>query len=226
VNAVRGRQLIGVLCLVLLVAGCASSSQRSGSSAPTSSPKATPRAVAMPAACQAWHCRARETRQLGNDAAVTLWVAPGQQNFRSRPMLSLSTQGVPVQWWVLPKGDGWNGSLTCLATTQEPNCVVVDSLGMHASVGELVLLRDGHLVPAAEAVADAPGMNAVDLDRDGYLDVIATVNDYTPNFAQGHNYWQTRRYSAGRFLVTGCALQQQGLPAPTQLLTGACPPAP
>lgn len=222
----RGRQLIGVLCLVLLAAGCASSSQRSGSSARTSSPKATPRAVAMPAACQSWHCQARQTRQLGNDAAVTLWVSANQQNFHSRPVLSLTTLGVPVQWWVLPKGDGWNGSLTCLAASPEPNCVVVDSLGMHASVGEMVLLRDGRLVPTAEAVADAPGMNAVDLDRDGYLDVIATVNDYTPNFAQGHNYWQTRRYSAGRFLVTGCALQQQGLAAPTQLLDGACPPSP
>jgi hypothetical protein len=226
VNAVRGRQLIGVLCLVLLAAGCASSSQHGGSPATTSSPKAKPHAVAMPAACQSWHCYARQTRQLGNDAAVTLWAAAGQQNFRSRPMLSLTVQGVPVQWWTLPKGDGWNGSLTCLVATQEPNCVVVDSLGMHASVGEMVLLRNGHLVPTAEAVADAPGMNAVDLDRDGYLDVIATVNDYTPNFAQGHNYWQTRRYSAGRFMVTGCALQQQGLPAPTQLLDGACPPAP
>jgi len=56
--------------------------------------------------------------------------------------------------------------------------------------------------------------------------VIGTVNDYTPNFAQGHNYWQTLRYSGGRFTVTGCALEQQGLPAPTQLLYGTCPPAP
>lgn len=223
----RGRQLIGVIFLVLLLAGgCASSSHRSGSSPTTGAPTTAPRAVAMPAACKSWHCRAHQTRQLGNGTAVTLWVAASEQNFRSRPVLSLTDDNVAVQWWVLPKGDGWNGTLTCLATTQEPNCVIVGSLGMHASVAEMVLLRDRRLVHTAEAVADAPGMNAVDLDRDGYLDVIGTVNDYTPNFAQGHNYWQTQRYSGGRFVVTGCALQQQGLPAPGQLLIGACPPAP
>jgi hypothetical protein len=226
VDSVRGRQFIGAFCLVLLAGGCASPSHHSGSSPTPSAHTTMPRAVAMPTACHSWHCHARQTRQLGNGTAVTLWVAASQQNFRSRPVLSLTDHGVAAQWWTLPKGDGWNGSLTCLATTQEPNCVVVDSLGMHASVAEIVLLRDGRLVHTAEAMADAPGMTAVDLDRDGYLDVIATVNDYTPNFAQGHNYWQTRRYSAGRWVVTGCALQQSGLPAPTQLLNGACPPAP
>lgn len=222
----RVRQLLGGLCLVLLAAGCASSSHSTGSSATTDASTPGPRAVAMPAACRSWHCHARQTRQLGHGDAVTLWVGTSQQNFRSRPMLSLTDNGMAVQWWVLPKGDGWNGSLTCLTTTQAPNCVVVDSLGMHASVAEMVLLQGQRLVHAAEAVADAPGMSAVDLDNDGYLDVIGTVNDYTPNFAQGHNYWQTLRYSAGRFTITGCALQQQGLPAPTQLLNGACPPAP
>jgi hypothetical protein len=226
VNAVRRRQLIGAVCLVLLAGGCASSSHRSASPPTTGTTTTAPRAVAMPAACKSWHCHARQTRQLGNGDAVTLWVAPSEQNFRSRPVLSLTDNGVAVQWWTLPKGDGWNGSLTCLATSQQPNCVVVDSLGMHASVAEMVVLRDGRLVHTGEAVADAPGMTAVDLDQDGYLDVIGTVNDYTPNFAQGHNYWQTLRYSGGRFVVTGCALQQQGLPAPVQLLNGNCPPAP
>lgn len=222
----RVRRLIGGFCLVLLAGGCASSSHRSGSPPTTDASTPRPRAVAMPAACRSWQCHAHQTRQLGNGDAVTLWVGTDQRNFRSRPVLSLTDDGVTVQWYVLPKGDGWNGSLTCLAATQEPNCVVVDSLGMHASVADMVLLRDRRLVHTAEAVADTPGMNAVDLDHDGYLDVIGTVNDYTPDFAQGHNYWQTLRYSAGRFTVTGCALQQQGLPAPTQLLNGACPPAP
>src|SRR5215475_8700504 len=132
VNAVRGRQLIGALSLLLLAAGCASSSNHSGSSATPSSPTSTQtptqtptlRAAAMPVACQSWHCQPRQTRQLGNGDAVTLWVSAGQQNFRSRPVLSLTDGGVAVQWWVLPKGDGWNGALTCLANQQEPNCVV------------------------------------------------------------------------------------------------------
>lgn len=180
----------------------------------------------MPVACASWDCRARQTRQLGNGYAVTLWGGASQQNFLSRPVLSLAEHGTATQWWVSPKGDGWNGSLTCLATSAEPNCVMVDSLGMHASVAEMVLLSGRRLVHTAEAVDDAPGMQAVDLDGDGYLDVIGTVNDYTPNFAQGHNYWQTRRYADGRFVVTGCTLQRAGSQPPTQLLNGTCPPAP
>lgn len=180
----------------------------------------------MPASCHSWNCHASQTRPLGKDNAVTLWVGTSQVNFRSRPVVSLADHGVTTQWWVSPKGDGWNGALTCVATTAEPNCVVVDSLGMHAEVAEMVVLRGGRLVHTAEAVADAPGMQAADLDRDGYLDVIDTVNDYTPNFAQGHNYWQTRQYVAGRFVITGCTPQQRGSPPPTQLLSGTCPPAP
>jgi hypothetical protein len=53
--------------------------------------------------------------------------------------------------------------------------------------------------------------------------VIGTTNDYRPNFAQGHNYWQTFRYRAGRLVVTGCATETRGSGPPVQLLHGACP---
>ncbi|MDT4901286.1 MAG: hypothetical protein QOJ78_2216, partial [Pseudonocardiales bacterium] len=75
----------------------------------------------------------------------------------------------------------------------------------------------------AEAITNSVGMRAADLNRDGYLDVIGTSNDYLPNFAQGHDYWQTFRYHDGRLTVTGCARQLKNVPAPTRLLTGTCP---
>jgi hypothetical protein len=96
---------------------------------------------------------------------------------------------------------------------------------MHAAVAEMLILRGGRLVHPihAEAITNSVGMRAADLNDDGYLDVIGITNDYRPNFAQGHNYWETFRYHDGRLGVTGCARQSESAPPPTGLLTGTCP---
>ncbi len=60
-------------------------------------------------------------------------------------------------------------------------------------------------------------MSAVDLDGDGYLDVIGSVHD-----ARGVNYWLTFGWD-GQLVVTGCAPKAAGAPTPTQLLRGFCP---
>jgi hypothetical protein len=181
--------------------------------------------VPAPASCHPWSCRLRQTVTLRDQYAVRLWLGSDQQNYESRPVVELLDHGVTVQWWISPRGDGWNGSLTCIAGRSEPNCVLLDSLGMHAGVAEILLLQGGRLVhPAgAEAVTVAGEPRAADLDDDGFLDVIGTANDYRPNFAQGHNYWQTFRYRAGRLVVTGCAPETRGSGPPVQLLHGACP---
>jgi hypothetical protein len=156
---------------------------------------------------------------------VRLWVGADQQNYHSRPVVELLDHGAAVQWWISPQGDGWNGSITCASSGPEPNCVLIDSLGMHANVAEVIVLHDDRLAhaAAAQAIADSPGMRAVDLNGDGYLDVVGSTNDYQPDYAQGHNYWQTFRYQDGRLDVTGCTPQGTGAAAPTHLLTGTCP---
>ena len=63
----------------------------------------------------------------------------------------------------------------------------------------------------------------VDVVKDAAIRGEGTSNDYLPNFAQGHNYWQTFRYRDGRLTVTGCARRLTNSPAPTRLLTGTCP---
>ena len=156
---------------------------------------------------------------------ATLWLAGNQLNDHSRPVVELLHLGVPVQWWISPQGDGWNGSLACQGSGPEPNCDLIDSLGMHANVAEMVVLRGGRFVhpAAAQAITNSVGMRAADLNSDGFLDVIGSTNDYRPNYAQGHNYWQTFQYRDGRLVVTGCAPQSRNAPAPTRVLTGACP---
>lgn len=240
---------------MLVAAGCASSLGSPSPSAPSSlsslsslssqgpngpngptsgapSAQASGGAAPMPADCRSWNCHPSQTRQLPDGAALTLWVAASDTNYRSKPILELTQQGVATQWWESPQGDGWNGSLTCQGTaaaagaTSVPNCVLIDSIGMHASLAQMLVLGGGRLVPSAEVVDNAPGMRAVDLSGDGYLDLIGTVNDYKPDFAQGHDYWQTQQYLNGKFLITGCAPQQRGSAPPTQLLTGTCPAVP
>jgi hypothetical protein len=83
---------------------------------------------------------------LRDQYAVRLWLGSDQQNYESRPVVELLDHGVTVQWWISPRGDGWNGSLTCIAGRSEPNCVLLDSLGMHAGVAEILLLQGGRLV--------------------------------------------------------------------------------
>jgi hypothetical protein len=221
-------------CVVFLAAACGSARQTAGpggattGSRPATHPGGTiskPRVVPPPRACHKWGCRARQTVNLAHGYAVTLWLGDDRLNYRSRPVIELLDRGVPVQWWISPQGDGWNGSLSCRTSGPEPNCDLIDSLGMHADVAEMVILRAGRLThPAgAQAITNSVGMRAADLNGDGYLDVIGISNDYRPNFARGHNYWQTFRYRHDRLVLTGCALQRRNAPAPTHLLAGACP---
>jgi hypothetical protein len=227
---------VTIVGLLTVAAACGNAQRSAGSSGTNGSQRtgpatharvATPGAgpAPMPAACRQWACRARQTVDLPDNHTVTLWLGTDRLDYQSRPVIELRHHGVAVQSWVSPQGDGWNASLVCLTSGAEPNCVLVDSVGMHASVAEMVILRGGRLVhPAgAQVVTNSAGVRAADLNSDGYLDVIASTNDYRPNYAQGHTYWQTSRYSHGRFVVTGCAPKPRGAAAPTYLLTGTCP---
>jgi hypothetical protein len=214
--------------LAAVVAGCGSAPTGEGAThtaARAPSSMSAPGPAPPPARCRAWRCRVRQTVNLTPGWAVRLWLSADQQDYASRPVVELSYQHVAVQWWIAPLGDGWNGSLTCLTNGPEPNCDLIDSLGMHADVAEMLILHGGRLVhPAsARAITNSVGMRAADLNQDGYLDVIGTSNDYRPNFAQGHDYWQTFRYHNGRLTITGCARQPGTGPEPTHLLTGTCP---
>lgn len=229
----RVLRLATAVVLALTAGGCAPSSSSGGSARPPKglpAPMSTSPAMPSPASCQAWGCRARQSLALRPGWTLRLWLSPNRMNPDSRPIVELIHADVDVQWWISPRGDGWNGSLTCRPHRRAPggpapNCVLIDSLGMHAQLAEMLILRGGRLVHPAhgEAISNTVGMRAADLDLDGYLDVLAVTNDYRPNFAQGNNYWQTFRYHRGQLSVTGCARQASHPAPPTRLLTGGCP---
>jgi hypothetical protein len=230
VRSARGALLCAVLPLVALLAACGSGRPGAGdASTPLASNPAasTPPVSRSTSPAECGSCQPRQTVPLANGDELRLWLSTEQQDYRSRPVVELLVAGRPVQSWAAPQGDGWNGTLTCrdgVPPNPVPDCALIDSVGMHASIAELLLVADGRLVhpPNAEVTADSPGMKAADLDHDGYLDVIGTTNDYSPNYAQGHNYWQTFRYADGQFVATGCARQPGA--TPTRLLSGTCPP--
>lgn len=183
--------------------------------------------VAMPRQCTTWHCTRAQTVGLGGGYAISLWHAGKAGDFTTQPVLELSRDAVAAQWWLVPNGFGWSGSLTCQsAHAPQPHCVYTDASGPHSSVAQLVLLQSGRLVAPrhASVEADLPTVLARDLNGDGYLDVVALDSDYTPNFAQGHLFWNTYRFAGGQYTSTGCvARPTPNDPAPTQLATGRCP---
>jgi hypothetical protein len=221
----RAIPAVAAAALLLGLAACGSSTPSGRPAPPTTTPTTSAPASTSAVPCQSTGCQVKQTVPLATGYQVVLYLSPDQQNFRTRPVVELRHNGAAVGWWTSPKGDGWNGQLTCLSAAAEPNCVLTDTAGMHASVAEGVLLSGGRLVhPAgAEATSDSGLVHAGDLDGDGYLDVVGATNDYQPNYAQGHNYWQTFRYTGGQLVVTGCQLQMD-TPRPTRLLSGACPP--
>lgn len=196
-----------------------SSSRQTSAGARTSAPA---RAAAMPQECADWTCTRAQTASLGGGYAISIWHAGKAGDYRTKPVVELSRDGVAVQWWPWPMGDGWSGALAC----RGQQCVLTDSDGVHSSVAQVVLLRGGRLVAPAEAsvVADLRTVLARDLDGDGDLDVVVLDSDYTPNFAQGHLFWHTFRFDGDRLASTGCVAKTGA--APTQLATQACPARP
>jgi hypothetical protein len=166
--------------------------------------------------------------------SVRLWLSPAPTSsdnsaLSSTPVIELLRDTVHVQWLSVSLGFPWTAHLTCLAATVEPNCVVTSIAGAHAGAAEVVLLRAGALIapPQARVVFDTGAPHAVDLDHDGYLDIVGSDNDYQPDYASGHNFWATYRFHADALTETGC------VPAPVRpeqppdhLLYGQCPARP
>jgi hypothetical protein len=228
--------------LTLVLAGCAGSGRHSGevpaggppSASATISDSAVPSASGTVAdvPCRQWSCAPEQADQLGGGYSVRLWSSPSPTAAttpdRSTPVLQLLQDGEHRQWWIGRTGFGWSAKLDCLPASARAaaHCAVLTEVGSHAGGAELVVLRSGELVGSSQAGVTFDGGRpmAADLDHDGWLDVLGTENDYQPNYATGHNYWATYRFTDGSLQRTGCALRRTRVePPPDRLLTGTCP---
>lgn len=229
-TATRRWVIIGAAGAVVVAAGAsvavalgsdrAPAPPRSSTAAALPHTSAAPsRPATMPRQCVTGTCTKAQTAGLGGGYAISIWHAGPLGDYRTKPVVELSRDGVAVQWWLWPAGDGWAGALVCRAQ----QCVLTDGDGVHSSVAQVVLLRDGRLVAPAKAavIADLPTVLVRDLDGDGDLDVIALDSDYTPNFAQGHQFWNTYRFADDQLVSTGC-MPKTG-PPPAWLATQPCP---
>ena len=241
---------------MIVIAGCASTTPTTHGDSRTSSPAAavaratalyapapTPvlhptatTGTAVPAAagatappssiCPRPACVAGPRATLPDGHVVRLWSRPGAAG---RTVVELVAAAAPVEWMVLPRGQGGAEQVRCASARSIAACVVVSRLGVHSAVGEMVLVVAGHIVDTgAFVIAQTSTISVTDYDHDGYPDVAARDSDYRPNFAEGHLVDHTYRYASasGRFVSTGCTASLADPidgPAPVALQHGRCP---
>lgn len=169
---------------------------------------------------------------MANGYGIRVWKIA---DLSAHPVLELVSGGRSKAWLVMLRGDGTGSTMRCDTTPPASaqswtvNCVVVSPVGLHAAIGEMVLLSGSDLIDTgAYITATTPRIVAVDLNGDGYLDLAARDSDYLPNFAQGHLFDRTYSYdrAAGRFVGTGCTsplADPAHAPTPTTLQVGPCP---
>ena len=138
-------------------------------------------------------------------------------------VLEFEVGGVPVDWE--PIDDVEQPELRCSTSTEHLHCVVIAAVGAHGSEADL-FLADGSVVTRVPSVTSgSPGIEALDLDGDGDLDLAVPADDYIPNYADGGQYWVTFELSHKAYVRTGCSAVVHGetTATPTTLLSGSCP---
>lgn len=165
-------------------------------------------------------CRTVARAGLGNGYTVELDAKPGPSP-TSVLVLRQDGQLRTAGWF----DDERAGELDC-ASTPTPNCVVVDGVGMHAAIAYGVAFEDGALYLYGHVSTDTPVIVAKDLDRNGWLDVIAEVSTERPSYATGPRYWATYVSDGQHLTGTGCTTPtMRPQPEPTIVITGDCAPA-
>lgn len=94
-------------------------------------------------------------------------------------VVELDVDGVPIDWEPIDYVE--QPQLRCSTSTEHLRCVVVASVGAHGSEADL-FLADGTVVTRLPPITTgSPGIEALDLDGDGDLDLAVPANDYEPS---------------------------------------------
>ena len=171
--------------------------------------------------CRPGVCTSVASCAFGQGYAIVVWSFGGQDSPGSADV-ELLKNGTAVGWYV--SGEATPYGATCSRGGPMPNAVVLMSVGAHSTQAVGYVLNGSSLTDTATANGDTPTAVAQDLNGDGWVDVVLEQNDYTPNYAQGHTYWQTELFNGTTFTSTGCtAASQIPPPRPTGPATGPCP---
>jgi hypothetical protein len=206
-------------------------------SAPASStpapPAPSPAAVPVRAvpACARASCQV--TAVVGNARpGIHLALVRGPDHDLTRQtgyLLSLNSAAAPLQARQLRSGDVFfDASLGVATCDRLRHCFVAAGVGAHGSVlnvvavgpaGELTDLSQG-----GELATNTSELRAHDLDGDGVAEVLAVVNDYQPDYADGTRYWMVWSWRGGRYVSLGCRKVQRGEREPGgPLAPSGCP---
>lgn len=188
---------------------------------PATSAATGPAPVDPPPICASGGCTKTKSVALDDGYAATLYTGAQSGGAAAATVLELSKESVPVFWEVTDEQIA--GDLAC-SPQPKPNCVVVVGVGAHASIATGYLRELNKLVRYDEVSSDTPSTDPVELNGDGFIDVVTAINTYTPSYATGTVYWQTFQSTGTAFRSTGCTTPQHTLPAePAVPLTGTCP---
>lgn len=180
-----------------------------------------PSPVPTPSVCATSRCTKDHVADLGAGYTVTLYTASSSSGAAGSTVLELARDDVPVSWQVT--ADQVAGGLAC-SPRPVPNCVVVASVGAHASLATGYKRELDKLVAYGTVPSDTPSTDPIDLNGDGLIDVVTAIDTYQPSYATGTVYWQTFQSTGTSFGSTGCTKPTHVLPRePTTPLTGSCP---
>lgn len=179
-----------------------------------------PSAAPAPPQCPGGTCTELSHSSSKNGLRIVLRKGTG-----SSGVVELVKDSVPIAWDVRRELD--DGTMNCTTRTPDLHCVVQGGVGAHSSAAQLYLARATGFTKSALIGTDTPGIVARDLDNDGDLDLAVPVNDYTPDYADGGQYWQTYLLHQGQYRSSGCTPDKHGRldPAPTKPVFGSCPTA-
>ena len=105
------------------------------------------------------------------------------------------------------------------------HCFVPAAAGAHGgTLAAFAIGPAGSVTLLTSLFASHPTFTTPDLDGDGVRELVAVQSDCDPACADGNRFWQVHRWSAGRYLVAGCAPYREEARPPARLSAAACRP--
>jgi hypothetical protein len=143
-------------------------------------------------------------------------------------LLSVDGTGRRLGALRLLRGDFFFDSLPELTCDALAHCFVAASSGAHTGVMNVVAVDEvGRLTDLSQAgtlTVDTVDLAPKDLDEDGVAEVLGRINDFTPNYAGGSDYWMVWTWNGTRYAPTGCRKIQPGEDEPGGPVTlSGCP---